>query len=237
MLFLQWEARDWGWLTRTPAHPPRAARAGHPRGEESLTRTGLRDPAPEGFEQGQHSRPRRNGTGAGGPRAGVLWIEGCPHGTAECPPAAAASALGARASPVRAVPRFDGRPSPAQPSFLFSWICESRGSRWRGSTSQHSLAHSCPRESHRLGAEPAWWGTVSSAWCCLADGVWGQELDAVTLHCGTTRGWSHCIPTCSSSLAFPAPLCEEEEKEEARSKRDVPSIPTSHFAKCPDDLV
>lgn len=114
MLFLQWEARDWGWLTRTPAHPPRAARAGHPRGEESLTRTGLRDPAPEGFGQGQHSRPRRNGTGVGGPRGGVPWIEGCPHGTAECPPAAAASALGARASPARACRGLTV--GPAQPS-------------------------------------------------------------------------------------------------------------------------
>lgn len=59
----------------------------------------------------------------------------------------------------------------------------------------------------------------------------------MTLHCGTARGWSHCIPACSSSLAFPAPLCEEVEREEAWSRRDVPSIPTSHFAKCPDDLV
>lgn len=44
----------------------------------------------------------------------------------------------------------------------------------------------------------------------------------MTLHCGTTRGWSHCIPACSSSLAFPALLCEEEEREEAWRQEECP---------------
>lgn len=234
MLFLQWEARGWGWHTSTPAHPPRAARAGHPRGEESLTRTGLRDPAPEGFGQGQQSRPRRrrqgrNGTEPGNRGEGSLGIEGCPHGTAGCPPAAAASALSARASPARAVPRLDGQPSPGS----FSPGSECRGSRRRGSTSRHSLAHSCPREKPLgLGAEPPWWGAVSSARCCLTDGVWGQEWDAVTLHCGTTRGWSHCIPSCSSSLAFPAALCEEHRGGEGGGLEQEGCPQHSHIPLC-----
>lgn len=148
MLFLQWEARDWGWRTRTPAHPPRAARAGHPRGEESQTRTGLRDPAPEGFGQGQHSRPRRrwagrNSTGAGGPRGGVPWNRGVSPWDCRVSPGRCRECLGRPRLPCPC--RAEVRRS-AQPSFLFSWVCESRGSRRRGSTSRHSLAHSCPRE-------------------------------------------------------------------------------------------
>lgn len=61
MLFLQWEARDRGWHTRTPAHPPRAARAGHPRGEESLTRTGLRDRCRKGSGRASIPGPRAPG--------------------------------------------------------------------------------------------------------------------------------------------------------------------------------
>lgn len=218
MLFLQWEARDWGWRTRTPAHPPRAARAGHPRGEESLTRTGLRDPAPEGFGQGQRSRPRRrwavrNGTGAGGPRGGVPWNRRVSPWDCRASPGCCRECLGRPRlpRPRRAEPRFDGRPSPR--SFSPGSV-NPEGAGGGAAPPGTAWPTPVPGKSHRLGAEPPW-GAVSSARRCLTGGVWGQEWDTVTLHCGTTRGWSHCIPTCSSSLAFPAPPCEEEEREEA----------------------
>lgn len=137
--------------------------------------------------------------GRGDRGEGSLGIEGCPHGTAECPPAAAASALGARASPARAVPRFDGRPSPH--SFSPGSV-NPEGAGGGAAPPGTAWPTPVPGKSHQLGAEPPWWGTVSSARRCLADGAWGQEWDAVTLHCGTARGWSHRIPAAPPAWPF-----------------------------------
>lgn len=88
------------------------------------------------------------------------------------------------------------------------------------------------RQSHPCGVQCPQHGIP------LADGIGGQELDDIALHCGTTRGFVSCSQPAPPALPLPL-LCARRwrGREKAQSRRDVPSVPTSHVAKCPDDLV
>lgn len=107
---------------------------------------------------------------------------------------------------------------------------------------------SCPRgKKHQIKAEPSSRGAASSARHSPSHGPGSSPADGI---CRT--GVGRCYATLWYYSGFvslrprPAPpalplllLCARRwrGREEAQSRRVVPSIPTSHFAKGPDDLV
>lgn len=185
-------------------------------------RTGLRDSALRRVRSvaagqrgvpGLAETPAQEGTarGRGERRGGGPFRRGVPPGLPRISRPPAASALGARLRHARGL-----TVSPAPLSFPPRSVNPAGPGGQGGSTSWHSLAlPSCPRgKTHQLKAEPSSWGAASSAWHCPR--CWDLGDRSGTLLCYTVVLLGvHLItsPTCSSSLASPAPLCKEVEGE------------------------
>lgn len=189
-------------------------------------RTGLRDSALRRVRSvaagqrgvpGLAEAPAREGTARGERRGGGSLGKRFPRGTAAHLPAACRECLG---RPHLTCQRHAKglMVGPAPISFPPRSVNPKRPGGQGGSPSWHSLAPppaSCPRgQTHRLKAEPSSRGAASSArhsprWWDLGDRS-GTLLCYTVVLLGIRLVTS---PTCSSSLASPAPLCKEVERE------------------------
>lgn len=135
---------------------------------------------------------------------------------------------------------FDSQPSPP---FFSSSVCQSRRARQAGR--QHFVAQPClpspvpgekptsSRQNHPRGVQRPQRGIA------LAAGIWGTGVGRCYATLWYYSGFISLRPRPAPPALPLLLLCARRwrGREVARSRRDIPSIPTSHFSQRPDDLV